>query len=79
MILDWQTVTTALVKPEPLAGVGEEAFVSQPLDLQGLQVDVRTGNAYATIHLVAGNGGDADLRAAAAGIAGDVIDELVPA
>ena len=78
----WQTVSTALVKPEPLAGVGEEAFVSQPLDLRGVQVDVRTGNAYATIHLVPATGaagGDAELREAAAAIAGDIIDELVPA
>lgn len=78
----WQTVSTALVEPEPLAGVGEEAFVSQPLDLRGIQVDVRTGNVYATVHLVPATGaagGDAELRAAAASIAGDVIDELVPA
>ena len=75
----WQTISTALVKPEPLAGVGEEAFVSQPLNLRGVRVDVRTGNAYATIHLVPATGGDADLRDAAAAIAGDVIDELVPA
>lgn len=78
----WQTVSTALVKPEPLAGVGEEAFVSQPLSLRGIQVDVRTGNAYATIHLIPATGaadGDAELREAAAAIAGDVIDELVPA
>jgi hypothetical protein len=78
----WRTVSTALVKPEPLAGVGEESFVSQPLGLRGIQVDVRTGNAYATIHLVPATGaagGDAELRAAAAAIAGDIIDELVPA
>jgi hypothetical protein len=75
----WQTVSTTLVKPEPLAGVGEEAFVSQPLDLRGIQVDVRTGNAYATIHLVPASGGDAGLREAASAIAGDIIDELVPA
>jgi len=78
----WQIVSTALVKPEPLAGVGEEAFASQPLDLLGVQVDVRTGNAYATIHLVpaaGAAGGDAELREAAAAIAGDIIDELVPA
>jgi hypothetical protein len=78
----WQTVSTTLVKPEPLAGIGEEAFVSEPLDLRGIQVDVRTGNAYATIHLVPSTGaagGDAELREAAAAIAGDIIDELVPA
>ncbi|MFI7602342.1 hypothetical protein [Actinoplanes sp. NPDC049681] len=78
----WQTVSTALVKPEPLAGVGEEAFVSRPLDLRGVQVDVRTGNAYVTIHLIpaaGAAGGDAELREAAAAIAGDVIDDLVPA
>jgi hypothetical protein len=78
----WQTVSTTLVKPEPLAGVGEEAFVSRPLNLRGIQVDVRTGNAYAAVHLVpaaGAAGGDAELREAAAAIAGDVIDELVPA
>lgn len=78
----WQTVSTTLVKPESLAGVGEEAFVSQPLDRRGIQVDVRTGNAYATIHLVPATGaagGDAELHEAAAAIAGDIIDELVPA
>lgn len=75
----WQAVATALVKPEPLAGVGEEAFVSAPLDLRGVQVDVRTGNAYATIHLVPATGDNAEVREAAAAIAGDVIDELVPA
>ncbi|MEV4706200.1 hypothetical protein [Actinoplanes sp. NPDC049316] len=78
----WQTVSTTLVKPQALAGVGDEAFVSQPLNLRGIQVDVRTGNAYATIHLVpaaGAAGGDAELRKAAAEIAGDIIDELVPA
>lgn len=77
----WQTVSTTLVKPEPLAGVGEEAFVSQPLDLRGIRVDVRTGNAYATIHLIPATGAAADgeLREAAAAIAGDVVDGLVPA
>ena len=78
----WQTVSTTLVKPEPLAGVGEEAFVSQPLDLRGIQVDIRTGNAYVTIHLIPATGaadGDAELREAAAAIGADVIDELVPA
>ena len=74
----WRTISTTLVKPEPLAGVGEEAFVSQPLDLRGVQVDVRTGNAYATIHLVDAPG-QADLREAAVAIAGDIIDDLVPA
>jgi hypothetical protein len=78
----WQTVTAALNMSEQLAGVGEEAFVSQPLDLRGVQVDVRTGNAYATIRLIpAGSApdGNGELRDAAAAIAGDVIDELVPA
>ncbi|HET9516369.1 MAG TPA: hypothetical protein VFO77_01455 [Actinoplanes sp.] len=77
----WQ-LDSRLFEPEPLAGVGEEAFVSQPLDLQGVQIDVRSGNASTRIRLLPATGaadGKAELRRAAAEIAGDVIDELVPA
>ncbi|GAA2506303.1 hypothetical protein [Winogradskya humida] len=78
----WQTASTGLVEPEPLAEVGEEAFVSTPLDLRGVQIDVRTGNAYARVRVIPAKGatdGTDDLRVAAPKIAADVIDELVPA
>jgi hypothetical protein len=78
----WQFISTNLVKPQPLPGVGEEAFVSQPLDGRGIQVDVRSGNAYAVIHLIPATGaadGQAELREAAPALAADVLDDLVPA
>jgi hypothetical protein len=78
----WQFTSTTLVHPQPLPGVGEEAFVSDPLDGRGIQIDVRTGNASAAIHLIPATGaadGKAEVREAAPEIAATVIAGLVPA
>jgi hypothetical protein len=78
----WQFTSSALVNPQPLPGVGEEAFVSDPLDGRGVQVDVRSGNANAAIHLIPATGaadGKAELREAAPELAAAAIAGLVPA
>lgn len=78
----WQFTSANLQNPQPLPGVGEEAFVSDPLDGRGVQVDVRSGNANAAIHLIPATGaadGKAELREAAPELAAEAIAGLVPA
>ena len=78
----WQVISSTLYHPQPLPGVGEEAFVSDPLDARGVQIDVRTGNANVTIHLIPATGaadGNAALRTAAPELAAGAIAGLVPA
>jgi hypothetical protein len=78
----WQFTSNNLTNPEPLPGVGEEAFVSRPADGRGTQVDVRSGNASVAVHLIPATGATdtaAELREAAPKLAADALDELVPA
>jgi hypothetical protein len=74
----WQVRTAAMT--DPLAGVGEQAFVSVLGD--EIRVLVRSGNATLEV-VIEARRGDARslsrLRAAAPAIAGDMLGSLVPA
>jgi hypothetical protein len=77
---EWQILSAAV--PEPLDGVGEQAFMSASTGSDETQVAVRSGNANLDIRLISKTG-DAEaagaLRDAAAAIATDMLGALVPA
>jgi hypothetical protein len=76
----WQILSAPL--PMPLNGVGEQAFVSADTGSDEIQVALRSGNATLDIRLTPKKGdakGETALRDAAAAIATDMLDVLVPA
>lgn len=77
---EWRILSAAL--PEPLKGVGEQAFMSADTGSDEIQVAVRSGNANLDIRLTGkkGNTENVDaLRDAAAAIAADLLGVLVAA
>jgi hypothetical protein len=77
---EWQILSAAL--PDPLNGVGEQAYMAADTGSDETQVVVRSGNANLDIRLTAEKGdakGMDALRDAAAAIAVDMLGVLVPA
>jgi hypothetical protein len=71
----WRTLSTG---QSNRVRVGDEGFVADEAD--AVVVRTRSGNAVATVRLVAtaGTSAEARLGEAAGEIAGDVLDDLVP-